>query len=398
MTTPANWLNSKLRFLRVNPFRGLLVDESTWADAHDYHRNQMRVHLQGLHGSGIAAGLEVSAMQPPDMNVRVQPGLAIDPEGHLLLLPEQQVVTMPSQSGATTVFIILEFTEKVTQVQNVTEGGTPQPARILEECRVRASLEAVPGTVELARITLEATTRQVRNAGNPALPSAGEIDLTGRAIIAEGGPVSQGGKATRISMTIGILRYGQAGQADWKRHTEGLRRLIRDTSAYTNLDGNLIEGVNPMDEAVLRSCKMLYLTGRSAFRYSPEEEQALQRFLDRGGVLWCEPCRSGLPSGTPDDFSRACIELTQHLNRQPVQPRRGHPLLGAYYLFAAPPTAIDPAGVVVEAKRMIITTGDYGCLWEGRGQEQTALPGRETIRAAQEFGTNALFLAATTQG
>jgi hypothetical protein len=169
--------------------------------------------------------------------------------------------------------------------------------------------------------------------------------------------------------------------------------LLRDTSANTNVDGTLMEGINPMDEAVLRNCKMLYLTGRGAFRYSPEEEQALLRFLDRGGVLWCEPCRNGIPNGTPDDFSRSCIELSQRLNRQPIQPRMGHPLFTARYLFAASPSALDSAGVVVEAKRLIISTGDYGCLWEGRGQERVEPPSREILRSAQEFGTNALFLA-----
>ncbi len=138
---------------------------------------------------------------------------------------------------------------------------------------------------------------------------------------------------------------------------------------------------------------MLYMTGRSAFKLSPEEEQALKRFLDRGGLLWCEPTRFGLPSGAPDDFSRSCIELAQRLNRQPVQPRAGHPLLSGYYLFAAPPPALDPAGVVVESNRLIIATGDYGSLWEGQGQERAEPPTREALRAAHEFGANALFMA-----
>lgn len=389
MTTPAESVN-KFRFLRVNPFRGLLVDETTWADAHDYHRNQMRFHLLALHGVGIVQGLDVTASQPPDMKVTVKPGLAIDPEGRLILLTEPQVVTVPAQDSITTAFIVLEYLEKPTHQQNVTEGGTPQHARILEDCQVRASLEASPSGVELARISLEPRSRQIRTAANPLQPGSNEIDLTGRTIVSGGGG---GAKANRLNITIGVLRHGSANSVEWKRHTEGLRRLLRDTGANTDLDANLLEGVNPMDETALRSCRLLYMTGRTAFKYSPEEEQALRRFLDRGGILWAEPCRNGMPSGTPDDFSRSCIELAQRLNRQPIQPRLGHPLLTARYLFSVPPIAVDPSGVVVEANRMIITTGDFGCLWEGRGQERTEAPSRETIRAAQEFGANALFMA-----
>jgi hypothetical protein len=49
--------------------------------------------------------------------------------------------------------------------------------------------------------------------------------------------------------------------------------------------------------------------------------------------------------------------------------------------------------VVVEANHLVISTGDYGCLWEGRGQERAEPPSREIIRSAQEFGANALFFA-----
>ena len=390
MTTQAD-NSAKFRFLRVNPFRGLLVDETTWADAHDYHRNQMRFHLLSLHGVGVVQGLDVLASQPPDMRVSVKPGLAIDQEGRLLLLTEQEDVTIPNQAALTTVFVVLEYGEKATQMQNVTEGGKPQPARILEECQVRVSLEAPTSGVELARISLDTTTRQIRNPANAFQAGLGDIDIRGRADVSTGGG---GGKGSRVTLTVGILKHGSANSVEWKRHSEGIRRLLRDTSTNTNIDANVLEGISPMDETTLRNCKMLYMTGRSTFRFTPEEEQALRRFLDRGGVLWCEPCRSGIPTGQPDDFSRSCIELAQRLSRQPTQPRLGHPLLNSRYLFSVPPVAIDPAGVVVEAKNMVIATGDYGCLWEGRGQERTEAPSREILRSAQEFGTNALSVAA----
>jgi hypothetical protein len=385
--------NNQFRFLRVNPFRGLLVDETTWADAHDYHRNQMRFHLLAMHGVGVVQGLDAVASQPPDMKITIRPGLGIDTEGRMLLLTEPQTILIPGQPNFATIFVIMEYDEKPTMLQNITEGGTPQPARILEECTIRASLEATTGGIELARISLEPNSRQIRNPVDVLQAGNNEIDLSGRKLIGTPG-AAQGGKSARTVISVGIIKHGAPNSVEWKRHSEGLRRLIRDTASGTNLDANVLEGVSPLDDAVIKNCKMLYMTGRSSFKFSPEEELALRRFMDRGGVLWCEPCRNGIPSGTPDDFSRSCIELAQRLNRQPIQPRAGHPLLSSRYLFAVPPAAVDPAGVVVEANRMIITTGDYGCLWEGRGQERVEAPSREVLRSAQEFGANALFVAA----
>jgi hypothetical protein len=341
----------------------------------------------------VVQGLDAVASQPPDMKITIRPGLGIDTEGRMLLLTEPQTILIPGQPNFATIFVIMEYDEKATMLQNITEGGTPQPARILEECTIRASLEATTSGIELARISLEPNSRQIRNPVDVLQAGNNEIDLSGRKLIGTPG-AAQGGKAARTVISVGIIKHGAPNSVEWKRHSEGLRRLIRDTASGTNLDANVLEGVSPLDDAVIKNCKMLYMTGRSSFKFSPEEELALRRFMDRGGVLWCEPCRNGIPSGTPDDFSRSCIELAQRLNRQPIQPRAGHPLLSSRYLFAVPPAAVDPAGVVVEANRMIITTGDYGCLWEGRGQERVEAPSREVLRSAQEFGANALFVAA----
>lgn len=387
MTSQAD---SKFRFLRVNPFRGLLVDENTWADAHDYHRNQMRFHLLALHGAGVAHGLDVVASQPPDMSVIVRPGLAIDPEGRFLLLSEQQLVPIPPQNKLETIYVVVEYNEKPTMIQAQTDGGQGQPARILEECVVRATPDPPTIGIEVARISLEPGPRQqIRTPINPLQPGNNEIDMTSRPVVNTGG--GAGGKQNKVSLSMGILRYGAATSTEWKRHSDGIRRLVRDCGEHLGVDATVMEGISPLDD--LKSIKMLYLTGRTSFRYNQEEEQALRKFLDKGGLLFCEPCRSGLPNGTPDEFSRSCIELASRLNRQPIQPRLGHPLLSANYLFSNPPAGIDPTGVVVEASRMIIATSDYGCLWEGKGQERAEAPTREVLRAAQEFGSNILFYA-----
>src|SRR3712207_8238291 len=50
-------------------------------------------------------------------------------EGRMLLLTEPQTVLIPAQTNFATVFVVMEYDEKATMMQNITESGTPQPAR-----------------------------------------------------------------------------------------------------------------------------------------------------------------------------------------------------------------------------------------------------------------------------
>jgi hypothetical protein len=234
MTSQA-WLNLKMKFLRVVPFRGLLVDESTWQDSHEYHRNQMRFHLMALHGVGIVGGLDAVANNPPDMNITVRPGLAIDPEGRMLLLNEAQTVSIPRQLSMTMMYIYLEYKESPTQMQNVADGGIPQISRLVEECEVRVSPDVSSSGVELARVNIEPNSRQIRNAANSRQAGNNEIDMSRRLLIGDRTGTGAGGKG-RPAITVGLVRHGTATATEWKLHTEGVRRLLRDTSNLTELD------------------------------------------------------------------------------------------------------------------------------------------------------------------
>ena len=79
---------AKFQLKRVNPFQGLVMDSDTWQDAHDYHRNQHRLHLLAFHQCGIVEGLQVTGNDPPDLSVNIQPGLSIDPEGNTIIVTQ----------------------------------------------------------------------------------------------------------------------------------------------------------------------------------------------------------------------------------------------------------------------------------------------------------------------
>ena len=80
----------KFQLKRVNPFQGLVIDTDTWRDAHNYHRDQQRLHTLVFHSAGIVEGLEVTANNPPDLSVDIHPGIAIDPEGNTIIVPQTQ--------------------------------------------------------------------------------------------------------------------------------------------------------------------------------------------------------------------------------------------------------------------------------------------------------------------
>src|SRR5262245_60775193 len=78
----------RVQLKRVNPFMGLMIDAQTWSDSHDYHRQAEQAHALALHGWGIASGLEVDAAEPADRSVWIRPGVALDPEGRLIIVAQ----------------------------------------------------------------------------------------------------------------------------------------------------------------------------------------------------------------------------------------------------------------------------------------------------------------------
>ena len=80
----------QFQFKRVNPFQGLMIDTDIWWDAHNYHRDQQRLHTLLFHRVGIVQGLEVTSNKPPELSVNIHPGIAIDPEGNVIIVPTTQ--------------------------------------------------------------------------------------------------------------------------------------------------------------------------------------------------------------------------------------------------------------------------------------------------------------------
>jgi hypothetical protein len=171
---------------RINFFKGFLTTEKDWNDAHKYHIDKRMLHNRLLHAPGVVAGymgdLRVAARARGDLSVEVQPGYAMDGQGHDLLLNDATIKNINPEEFRLpqTIYVVLRFYEELTDFiaykENLEYKGH---RRVLESCKVELSQTEpdITREVELARIYLEKGANRVRDARDPDDPRANEIDM-----------------------------------------------------------------------------------------------------------------------------------------------------------------------------------------------------------------------------
>jgi hypothetical protein len=108
--------------LPVNPFLtlsyhfGMLLGVDDFETEQAYHRGKMRIHNAWLHGAGVVWGLRVD-LEEERGEIRVQPGLALDPAGHELYLASEACVNVGEWFDANRESPGFEFTETDTGVR-----------------------------------------------------------------------------------------------------------------------------------------------------------------------------------------------------------------------------------------------------------------------------------------
>jgi hypothetical protein len=387
---------TKFQLKRVNAFQGLVIDADTWKDAHNYHRDQQRLHLLAFHKTGIVSGLELTAFNPADSSVSINPGIAIDPDGNLIIVQQKQRYKVQSREKGT-VYLVLQFREIPSEPFQPPEGG--QPTRILEAYRIqeRDKLANEP-YVELGRIEFDPGSGVIKDAKNPAKPGLNEINLSFRETALQSGGASpapireaqpQSPQAPQVIIQKAdkqeAFNIGHAvvGEGDKNLHVEGLKNLARESGRQLNLAANLDTNINLASN--LTKYSFIYLTGTGRFELTPEQINSLSSFLQSGGTILGQVCsQPGDPKSTKE-FGLAFNRVAGQLNCKLGIAQRGNPLLSGVNVFSEAPPGCEPA-MLMEGGRVIYSGSDYGCAWEG-GHPSTPLP-REIIRNAFEIGIN----------
>ena len=383
----------KFQLKRVNPFQGLVIDADTWRDAHNYHRDQQRLHMLAFHKVGVVEGLEVTANNPPDLSVGIHPGMAIDPEGNVIIVSQAQRYRIQTREKGV-IYLIVQFREVPSEPYQPPEGG--QPTRILEAYRIqeREKLPTEP-YLELARIDFDPAEEAIKDAKNPSHPGKNEINLSSRqevtAAVTVPPPVTpEKPAATAPEITSPptetiTLGHAVLGGASKDLHRDGLKNLIREINRQANFVANLQENIPLIDKNINR-CTLLYLTGNSPFELTTEQQAALSAFLQAGGVIFGEGCPEGeTESKGAKEFGLAFNQLASQLKCKLEMVQRGHPLLSAVHVFSDVPQGAEPV-MLLEGGHMVYSGSDYGCAWQGGHQGHPL--SREIIRSSFEMGTN----------
>jgi hypothetical protein len=369
---------------RINPFQGLIIDADTWQDAHNYHRAQQRLHLLTFHSTGIIQGLEVTASDPPDLSVVIHPGIAVDPEGNIVIVPKKQRYQLQTRQKGV-VYLVIQFREIPSGPYQPPEAG--QPTRILEAYRIqeREKLPAEPH-LELARIDFDSTLEVIKDAESPSKPVKNEIILSFRKQVTSAAPdktATPVGVANHYPETL-TLAHAVLGEASKDLHCAGLRDLVREINRQNDFVVNLEENVT-IDGNIDRF-SFIYLTGNGRFELAAEQQAALASFLKSGGLIFGDGCseEAGEARGAKE-FGLAFNQLAGKLDCKLEVVRRGHSLLSALYLFSEVPQGAEPA-MLLEGGQMVCSGSDYGCAWRG-GYQDKPLP-RDIIRNSFEMGAN----------
>ncbi len=364
----------KFQFKRVNPHQGLVLDADTWKDEQDYHRNQQKLHTLAFHRIGIVEGLEVTANRPSDLSLTISPGVAVNPEGNVIVVSQTQRYNLVSKEKGQ-IYLVIQYRE----IPTASEGE--QATRILEAYRIR-EVSHLPDEpyLELARINFDPSQKSITDARAPSSPMVNEIDLRFR----QSAKIAAKEQAAQEQIVLGHIVLGEASH---ELHSYSLTTLTRQVGFQTKYRATVEECV--LDESVSQ-CSLLYMVGKGPFTIDTKGQAILASFIQNGGTIFAEGCAEEQPAGAKE-FGLAFNHLAEQLGAKLEVVQRGHPLLDCHYVFSTTPPGAQSEGLLMVGGRLIYSSYDYGCAWLG-GHSNNPLP-RDIIRSAFEIGVNIVVYA-----
>lgn len=361
---------------RIRAIDGMAVTSEVWEDAHHHHRQAQRFHNLYSHGNGIVTGLQVIASDPADTAVYILPGVAVDSAGQMIVITEPTAYDVGRQVEGL-LHLVLTYGESRPRSEGAQSTQEGAPLFVHSEFSVQA-LPATPSTpyIELARVKRQGRAAALTDAQDAAHPGANEIDLRWRQT-----------STPTVRETVGVAVV-YAGMAE-RQHGEGWLNLARAVTHHTQY--TVVVDDNTLLTAGLADYALICVVAQRAFQFSPEEQSALQAYVQNGGTIFLESCRRATTSAPGSDQSFQ--ELISAFGIKVADASKaGQVLLKQPNFFSGLPAGYDPAGTLLAGGGVVMSTLDYGCVWAG--EQRGGAASREAIRAATELGENLIGYAA----
>jgi Domain of unknown function (DUF4159) len=366
-------------FERLQATDGLLVNAERWRKAHDYHRRRQNAHYQSLNQPGIVCGLGVQVISAPKQVeakyrdkrwLKIQPGIAIDLSGNVIVVPqpiEFRIATTVTGAEPVLLYLTVSYLDPDELRQKQQVEMVQETFRIDEKSTTPNSSE-----IEICRILLQPGEVVISQASEVFFPGYNNLDLRYRR------------QAQTRPQSLARMAQVNHGDGDCARNFFNLAYLSQAVeSLSSNLRGTDEVGQITLSEN-LTEYDLLYITGTQALSLNSQEVASLKVYLDAGGVLLAD---------APADAQQLIdsIQSLATLVGSPLKPleelRRDHPLRIRPFLFAALPVIGKQAIRLFSGGGIVLIIGDIASAW-GIDRELT-LP-RMTIRSAHELGINIL--------
>lgn len=343
---------------RLKPYDGMSVTADVWAQAHAEHHLARRSHDLIFHGSGIVTGLEVVANDPPNQLVFISPGVAVDPAGNVIVLPEAVAYDFGATSEGT-LFLVLGHGEREV-------GGVEKEIITIQNEFVIAARPNIPKrpVVELARVTISKSGNPIKNAADEAHPHGEELDLRYRSSVAP---------QSKQRVRVALCSLGSEVDAV----ITGWDYLSRECFRLTPYE--LIIDTQASFSDALLSYELVYLSGKGAFKLDANQLKSLRTMLEGGRMLFVEALDNPAEKSFNAIFEKLELAFT------PIE--APHPIFTTPFLFNAPPQGAL-GNQVKTGGGVIFSTAGYSLAWSGALVSGSV--SRADIRSIHEWGLNLL--------
>ncbi|MGB6300597.1 MAG: DUF4159 domain-containing protein [Rivularia sp. (in: cyanobacteria)] len=369
-------------FDRLQAADGLLINADRWRKAHDYHRLRQNTHYQCLNQPGIVCGLGVRSIPSPSNVqakyrdgrwVQIQPGIAIDLAGNLIVVPTAFNFPIDLEV-ANTDSILIYLTVSYVDPEDLRAQNSRETVRETYRFDQRNSTLKI-SEIEICRILLQPGQKDITQPNDIFFPGYNDIDLRSR--------------RQAQARPQGILRIAQINHNDDEcaRNFFNLSYLLQSIESLYPF----FRGVDEPEQITLakkiEDYDLLYLTGRQELSINSVEFKSLQNYLNRGGMLLVDVPENG------EALIKSTYALAEKLNitlKKSTELRRDHSLRTRPFLFAGLPVINQKIIEIVTGGGIILTIGDLASAW---GLDKEMKMPRLAIRTAQEFGINIIYYA-----